>query len=312
MKKIALVLIFLGFIATAVTLALVIPRPRPKASVTEIDPKKLFRPQLGIVIPPQLSFRDENGRGVTMGDFGKDRPFIVVPVYLRCPSLCNEVLIELVKGLRGVAAYSVGKDYDVVVVSFDPKEVPELARAKKQATLDSYDRPESDPGWHFLTGEQDQIDGLLDAIGYKVQWDEVKKEYLHAAGVVICSPGGTIVRYFPGLDYRPLYVRLALSEASEGTIRIGVIDQVLIPCFRFDPTKGQYSAAVLTIVKASGVLTMVVIAAFWVGLGVFGRRRVAPGAVPNLNASFQSEEANPQANMGHPQAQAGRSMTSDG
>jgi protein SCO1 len=278
MKKVTIVLTLLSLAGIALVLALTIPRPRPKATVTDVDPKKLFRPQLGTAIPSDIAFRDETGAAVTMGKYGKDRPFILVPVYFKCPSLCNEVLIELVKGLRGVAAYSVGKDYDVVVVSFDPREPPALAKAKKQSIVEAYDRPQSEPGWHFLTGEQEQIDRLLDSIGYKVQWDEVKKEYLHASGCVICSPDGTIVRYFPGLDYRPLYLRLAITEASEGTIRMGVIDQVLIPCFRFDATKGQYSAAVLTIVKGAGVITVGLIGVFWLGMWRFGRRPQVPGA----------------------------------
>src|SRR5262245_18270682 len=193
MKKAAILLLFAALAGVAIVLALVIPRPRPKATVTDVDPKKLFRPQLGTPIPPDLTFRDETGAVVTMGQYGKDRPFLIVPVYFKCPSLCNEVLTELVKGLRGVAAYSVGKDYDVVVVSFDPDEPTALSMANKQAIVEAYAGPDSEPCWHFLTGNQDQIDRLLDALGYKVQWDEVRKEYLHASGCVVCSPGGTIV-----------------------------------------------------------------------------------------------------------------------
>jgi protein SCO1/2 len=308
MKKAGIILALVICAGLALVIASVIPRPRPKATVTDIDPKKLFRPQLGTSIPAHLTFRDQSGKQVTMGDYGKVRPFLLVPVYFKCPSLCNEVLIELVKGLRGVAAYSVGKDYDVVVVSFDPREPPALANAKKQSALEAYDRPESEGGWHFLTGQQDQIDGLLDSIGYKVQWDESKKEYLHASGVVVCSPKGKIVRYFPGLDYRPLYLRLALTEASEGTIRMGVIDQVLLPCFRFDAEKGQYSAAVLTIVKAGGIAMVALIGVFWLGSWLMPRRTppLSPvlggegpgvrgfsvvGQVCNLPASCSAEEA---------------------
>jgi len=145
-KKVVLVVILLACVGTALALALTIPRPRPKATVTDVDPRKLFRPQLGTAIPPQLTFRDEEGAEVTMGRFGKDRPYVVVPVYFKCPKLCGEVLIELVKGLRGVAAYDVGRHYDVVVVSFDPSEPPALAKAKKQAVVEEYDRPGSEKG----------------------------------------------------------------------------------------------------------------------------------------------------------------------
>jgi len=296
MKKFALAAALLVCVGTAATLALTIPRPRPKATVTDVDPKKLFRPQMGTSIPGELTFRDEEGKRVTMGEYGKDRPFLLVPVYFRCPSLCNEVLIDLVKGLRGVAAYTVGKDYDVVVVSFDAREGPALAKAKKKAAVEAYDRPDSEPGWHFLTGEQGQIDKLLDAIGYKVYWDEERNEFLHASGVVVCSPDGVIVRYFPGLDYRPLYLRLALTEASEGTIRMGVIDQVLLPCFRFDENKGRYSASVLALVRIAGVVTMAAIALFWVGAWLRPRRNrlLLPAVVrPASSMARMAEPATP-------------------
>ena len=266
MKKTAFLLTFLGMIGIAAALTYILPRPTPRASVTDINPKKLFRPRLGSAISPDIAFVDETGQRVTMGDYGKDRPFILVPAYYRCPSLCNEVLNDLVKALRMIATYSAGKDYDVVVVSFHPEEKPDLARAKKDAYVESYDRKGSESGWHFLTGDQAQIDRLLDEVGYKVLWDEDKKEYAHAAGIIVCSPEGVVARYFPGLDYRPLYLRMALAEAGTGVITPGIMDQLLMPCFAFDPKKGQYSAAVLFRVKAAGVLTLVALAGTWAGM----------------------------------------------
>src|SRR5262249_45959231 len=128
MKRAWLVVALVVCAGVAFTLALTIPRPRPKATVTDrdVDPKKLVRPELGTSVPAGLSFRDDEGRRVTKGQYGKDRPYILVPVYLRCPNLCNDVLVELRKGLQGVGGYTVGKDFDVVVVSFDPEEPPEL------------------------------------------------------------------------------------------------------------------------------------------------------------------------------------------
>ena len=272
MKKTAFVLVFLCMAGIAAALTGIIPRPTPRASVTDIDPKKLFRPRLGVAISPDIAFRDENGNRVTMGDYGKDRPFILVPAYFRCPSLCNEVLNDLVKALNMIATYSVGKDYDVVVVSFHPEEKPALASAKKATYVEAYDRKGGEAGWHFLTGDQDQIDRLLNEIGYKVLWDDYKKEYAHAAGIVICSPEGVVARYFPGIDYRPLYVRMALAEAGRGKISPGIMDQVLMPCFAFDPNKGQYSAAVLFLVKVAGVATVLLLAGTWVGMTLVRRK----------------------------------------
>jgi protein SCO1/2 len=287
MKKTAFVLVFLGMAGVAAVLTGIIPRPTPRASVADVNPKKLFRPRLGVAISPDIAFRDESGARVTMGDFGKDRPYILVPAYYRCPSLCNEVLNDLVKAMNMIAAYSAGKDYDVVVVSFHPEEKPELARAKKDAYVEAYERKGGEAGWHFLTGDQPQIDRLLDEIGYKVLWDDYKKEYAHAAGIVICSPEGVVARYFPGIDYRPLYLRMALAEAGRGKIAPGIMDQVLMPCFAFDASKGQYSAAVLFLVKASGALTVAVLAGAWVGMTLVRRRPPAgsPGPVREEHGS---------------------------
>ena len=279
MKKTAFLLAFLGMAGVAAALTAIIPRPTPRASVTDIDPKKLFRPRLGSAISPDIAFRDETGKSVAMGDFGKDRPFILVPAYFRCPSLCNEVLNDLVKALRMIAVYSAGKDYDVVVVSFDPKEGPELARAKKAAYVEAYDRKGGEAGWHFLTGDQTQIDRLLGEVGYKVMWDDYKKEYAHPAGIVVCSPEGVVARYFPGIDYRPLYLRMALAEAGQGKILPGIMDQLMMPCFAFDPTKGRYSASVLFLVKAAGVLTVVALAGAWVGMTWVRRRPISKSII---------------------------------
>lgn len=240
-----------------------LPGGAPRNRVTENDLKKLFKPRMGSSLPLDAAFVDETGQTVTLGAYGKDRPFILVPAYLRCPSLCNEVLNELVTGLRGIATATVGKEFDVVVLSFDPREKPDLARAKKQSYVEEYARRGSDPGWHFLTGEQKEIDRVLESVGYRVVWDDDKQQFAHAAGILICTPQGTVARYFPGLDYRPLYLRLALTEAGQGTITPGIIDQVLLPCFVFDSSKGQYSAAVLTLVKGSGVLTVLLVFVFW-------------------------------------------------
>ena len=272
MKKAAFLLTFLGMVGIAGVLTGIIPRPTPRASVSDIDPKKLFRPRLGSAISPDIAFRDEEGKSVSMGDFGKDRPYILVPAYLRCPSLCNEVLNDLVKALRMIGAYSAGVDYDVVVVSFDPREGAELARAKKAAYVEAYDRKGGEAGWHFLTGDQTQIDRLLGEVGYKVLWDDYKKEYAHASGVIVCSPEGVVARYFPGIDYRPLYLRMALAEAGRGKISPGIMDQVLMPCFAFDPTKGRYSASVLFLMRAAGVLTVGILAGAWVGMTWVRRR----------------------------------------
>jgi protein SCO1/2 len=272
MRKLLLIVALLALGVGGVWATRLAPKP-PARSVEAEDFRKLFKPRMGVELPRDAAFHDETGKRVTLADYGNDRPFVLVPAYLRCPSLCNEVLNELVKGLRGIATLNAGRDFDVVVVSFDARERPDLAAAKKTAYAEDYARRGSEPGWHFLTGDQPEIDRLLDSIGYRVIWDDKKQMFLHASGVVVCTPAGVVARYFPGLDYRPLYLRLALAEAGQGTITPGVIDQVLLPCFVFDSSKGQYSAAVLTIVKASGVATVVAVLLFWAAMAL---RRSSP------------------------------------
>lgn len=277
MKKWILVLALLGLGVGGIIAAVGLTPRRPARAVNDADLRKLFKPRMGSSLPTEAVFRDETGRQVTLGDYGKDRPFVLVPVYLRCPSLCNEVLNELVKTLRSIATLNVGREFDVVVVSFDAREQPELAAAKKQSYVEEYARRGSDAGWHFLTGEQSQIDKLLESIGYRVIWEEQKQQFAHASGVLICTPQGVVARFFPGLDYRPLYMRLALAEAGQGTITPGIIDQVLLPCFVFDSSKGQYSAQILLLVKAGGVLTLLAVLLFWLAVGF--RRRSPDQAV---------------------------------
>lgn len=300
MRKLLFLVLVITFLGAGVGLfVLLLPRERTNSSttVTEADLKKLFKPRLGAPLPVEANFRDETGKQVTLGDYGKDRPFILVPVYLRCPSLCNEVLNELIKGLRGIASYTVGREFDVVVISFDARERPALAKAKKDSYVEEYARRGSEQGWHFLTGEQHEIDKVLEAVGYKVIWDEGKQQFLHASGIVICTPTGMVARYFPGLDYRPLYLRLALTEAGQGTILPGVIDQVLLPCFVFDSSKGKYSAAILTLVKAGAILSIVGVLLFWLGMGW---RRAEPIVVPSDQSRIVLQTDNRAVTQGEP------------
>ena len=138
--------------------------------------EKFFTPRLGDRVPVDLVFRDEAGKQVKLGDYGKTKPVVLVLAYLRCPMLCTLVLNDLVKGLRGVP-FSAGEEYEVVVVSFDAREKPELAKAKKDAYVEEYGRPGSESGWHFLTGEQPEIDRLMEAVGFRAVWDERQQQF---------------------------------------------------------------------------------------------------------------------------------------
>jgi protein SCO1/2 len=249
--------------------------------------ERYFTPRLGDKLPPDLVFRDEAGKQVRLIDFGKDpaqphgyRPVILVLAYFRCPMLCTLTLNDLVKGLHGVAL-DAGKDFDVVVVSFDARETPELARAKKKAYVEEYGRPGAENGWHFLTGDQENIDRLMEAVGFRAVWDEQGQQFAHARGLLFLgrdleSGQLMVTRYFLGGAFPPRDLRLAITETSEGQVG-NVMDRVLLMCFNYNPVTGKYSVAILNAVKIGGLLTVALLVGFWVLMWRRARRRaVAP------------------------------------
>jgi protein SCO1/2 len=211
-------------------------------------------------LPLDLTFRDEAGERVQLGDYFGDRPVILSLVYYECPMLCTLVLNGLLRALRALA-FDVGEEFEVLTVSFDPRETPSLAAAKKENYVAEYGRPDAARGWHFLTGEEAAIETLTRSVGFRYRYDEEKQQYAHAAAIVVITPQGKIARYFYGVEYSPRDLRFALIEASEE--RIGSpVDQLLLYCYQYDPTTGRYSAAVMNIIRVGGVLTVLAVAAF--------------------------------------------------
>lgn len=211
-------------------------------------------------IPLDARFRDEAGRDLALGNCFSGKPVVLVLVQYRCAMLCNQVLNGLVECLRNIG-FDAGNQFQVVVVSFDARERPDLAAEKKQSYLGRYDRPGAENGWHFLTGEQASIDRLTQATGFRYHYDATTDQFAHPSGILILTPRGRIARYFYGIHYSPRDVRLGLIEASEN--RIGApSDQVLLFCFHYDPTAGKYSAAVLRLVRVGGVFTVLALGAF--------------------------------------------------
>lgn len=253
-----------------------------------------FTQKLGARLPANLEFTDSTGKKVRLGDFGGDRPFILVLAYYKCPRLCTLVLNDLVAGLRSPAMpFTAGKEFDVVVVSFDPTEKPELAAAKKAAYVEEYGRPGGEAGWHFLTGEQTNIKRLMDATGFKAVWDEKGQQYAHARGIMIVSPKLLLTRYFLDGSFPPRNLRLALIEGSEGKVG-SPMDRVLLMCFNYDPVEGQYSVAVLNLVKLGGVLTVLLLGAFWVVSAMRGRSpSPAPQPAPPASEANTNITAHP-------------------
>lgn len=235
-------------LGSAVTAQLVDPRDMP-GPLKEVR----FDQKLGAELPLDAPFVDEGGRAVKLGDFFDERPVVLTFVYYECPMLCSLTLNGLSKSLE-VVDLAVGREIDVVVVSIDPGEGPELAARTKADTLRTFRQGDSAPGWHFLTGTEGDIRRLTETVGFSYVYLPENDEYAHTSGIVIATPEGKISQYFFGIEYPPKDVRLALVESSSGQIG-SVVDQLLLYCFRFNPQLGRYTAATLKILRLAGALT---------------------------------------------------------
>jgi protein SCO1/2 len=226
-------------------------------------------------IPLDLTFRDEAGKPVRLGDlFREGRPAILVPVYYECPMLCTQVLNSLFTAL-GVISLNPGTDFQVIAVSFDPKEPHGLARDKKAAYLAKYKRPGTEGGFNFLTGDEASIAPLLDAVGFKYTYDPAIDQYAHAAMIAVLTPDGRISKYFMGIDYSARDLRFALIEASEGKIGSAFERLLITRCYNYDPATGKYGLITMRLVQAGGILTIVAMLVFWT---VMWRRERATAA----------------------------------
>jgi protein SCO1/2 len=215
-----------------------------------------------------LMFKDEAGRDVPLSSFfHRGKPVILAPVYYRCPMLCTQILNGLASSLKAVSLEP-GKDFEIVAVSFDPKDTPETAAAKKQMYMRRYGRPGTANGWHLLTGDQANITALMDAVGYHYKYDAATEQFAHASGIMVLTPEGRLSRYFYGVEYAPVDVRLGLVEASQNKIG-SAVDQILLFCYHYDPATGKYGAIVMNLVRFAGATFTLVCGVF---LFIFLRR----------------------------------------
>ena len=206
-------------------------------------------------------FRDENGQPVKLGQYFGHKPVVLAFVYYDCPMLCTQVLNAMVTSFR-VLPFQIGKEYDVVTVSFDPRETSTLATAKKQVYmkyLPERMRADANNGWHFLTGDQASITQLTDAVGFHYRYDEATKQFAHASGIMLTTPQGKLSRYFYGVDYPARDLRLGLIESSANKIG-SPVDQLLLYCYHYDPATGRYGAAVMKVMRIAGVATLLALA----------------------------------------------------
>jgi protein SCO1 len=226
-----------------------------------------FDPQLNAQIPLDLPFVDENGKNVQLRDYFKQKPVVLAFVYYGCPMLCNQVEQGVVGSLR-MLSFTPGRDYEVVFVSFDPRESADMAAQKKKSALEHFRHPETASGWHFLTGTKESIDAATKAADFRYSFDTKTNLFAHASGILLLTPDGRISRYFYGIEYPGRDVRLGLVDASAG--KIGTpIDRVLLFCYQYDPSLATYSASILKIIRLGGILTVLCIVG---GILIFRRR----------------------------------------
>ncbi len=216
-----------------------------------------------------LSFRDEAGKTVALSQyFGGGKPILLSLVYYECPNLCNLLLNGLVAGLRSLP-WNPGEQFELISVSIDPKEGPDLAAKKKAAYLNSYGRPQGAMGWHFLTGEEKQIQKLASQVGFGYRYDEQEKQFAHSAALYVLTPEGKISRYLYGIQFFEKDLRLALLEASNGKIG-SIVDRFLLFCYRYDPHTRKYSVYLSNIMRAGAAGTVLVFGSY---LLLFWRRQ---------------------------------------
>ena len=216
---------------------------------------------LGGQVPLDLTFRDEAGRTVALRDyFAKGKPVVISLVYYGCPGLCGMTLSGMSRSFKPLA-FTPGDEFEVVTVSFDPSEQPALAAEKKATYVKEYGRPQAAKGWHFLTGDKQQIDELCKAVGFRYAYDPATKQYAHATALMVATPNGKLAKYFYGMEYSARDLRLGIVEAADE--RIGsVSDTVVLLCFQYDPHTGKYSWAVMKTLKLVAGLLVAVMGSF--------------------------------------------------
>jgi protein SCO1 len=232
------------------------PASAMPASLREIG----FDQNIGDLVPLDAPFRDEAGGSVRLGDYFGRRPVVMVFAYYDCPMLCTLSINGLASALN-ILSLDAGRDFDVVIVSFNPGDTPATATAKKTAYLSRYKRPGAEAGWHFLSGDRESIDRVTKAAGFRYTWDEATRQWAHPAGVMVLTPEGRLARYLFGIEYGPRDLRFALVEASAGKLGSRV-DSLLLYCYHYDPMTGRYGLAIMRAIRLAGAATVLSLGAF--------------------------------------------------
>src|SRR5262245_10393011 len=215
-------------------------------------------------VPLDLEFRDENGRTVRLAEYFKDKPVVLSLVYYGCPQLCTMVLTGLLGALKTLPM-TPGKEFVNLTVSFDPREKPELAAAKKAEYMNRYKKPGAEAGWHFLTGDESAIHALTKAVGFRYIWDPVSKQYAHASGIMVLTPQGRVSRYFYGIEYAPRDLRFGVIDASAGKVG-SLADRIIFYCYQYDPERGTYGLVLMRVLRIFALMTLTTLVALFLYL----------------------------------------------
>jgi protein SCO1/2 len=232
----------------------------PNAKPSILDQVGLDQ-RLNQQVPLDLAFNDESGQAIQLQQYFGQKPVILMLVYYQCPMLCTQVLNGFTGAMNGIVRFNIGREFNVVTVSIDPRDRPEDAAAAKARYIKRYRRAGAAEGWHFLTGKKDQIDALAQAVGFRYAWDPEIQQYAHASGIMLLTPQGRVAQYYYGIEYAPRDIQLGLIEASKGKIG-NVVDQVLLYCYHYDPRQGRYGAAIFNVLRLSALATVLALGGF--------------------------------------------------
>jgi len=211
-------------------------------------------------VPLDTTFLDEAGRTVHLGDYFGKRPVVMLFAYYNCPMLCTQVINGLASALA-VLSLNPGSDFEIVTVSFDPRDTPSTAAAKKAVYLERYRHPGAAEAWHFLTGNEASIARLTKAAGFRYVWDKETQQFAHPTGIIVLTPDGRLARYLFGIEYGPRDLRYAIVDASAGKVG-NAVDALLLYCYHYDPTTGRYGFAIMSALRVAGLATVLALGSF--------------------------------------------------
>jgi len=254
----------------------------PDMEIMPPPPKDVgFDQHIGQDVPLDATFQNEMGKAVRLGDLFADKPIVLQLAYDTCPMLCSLSAQGLVSSLKAINL-DAGVDFEVITLSFDPRDTPERSRLKKTTAVARYDRPHAEQGWHFLTGDEAQIKRVTSAVGFRYVWDEAAAQFAHPAGIVVLTPQGKIARYLFGIEYAAKDLRLSMVEASKGNVGT-VVDQLLLLCYHYDPKAGKYGAVAMGSMRAAGMLTLLSLGGLVFVLARRDRKNKPPSIVKGGN-----------------------------